>query len=38
MSRAWTPSIVPADHDQNYYLVVDHYGKLGVAFAGNRRR
>ena len=33
MARAWTPSIVPAGHDQSYYLVVDSYGKLGIAFA-----
>jgi hypothetical protein len=27
----WTPSIVPSGNDQNYYLVVNNYGKLGVA-------
>ena len=33
MARAWTPSIVPSGHDQNYYIVVSDYGKLGIAFA-----
>ena len=29
----WTPSIVPDGPDQNYYIVVNDYGKLGIAFA-----
>ena len=33
MAKAWTPSIVPNGHDQSYYLVVNDYGKLGIAFA-----
>ena len=31
--RSWTPSIVPNGHDQNFYIVVNNYGKLGPAFA-----
>jgi hypothetical protein len=34
MGRNWTPSIVPNGHDQNFYIVVNNYGKLGPAFAG----
>lgn len=30
---ASTPSIVPAGHDQNTYLVINCYGSLGSAFA-----
>jgi len=33
MSWSWTPSIVPSGHDQNFYIVVNNYGKLGPAFA-----
>jgi len=33
MRRSWTPSIVPNGHDQNFYIVVNNYGKLGPAFA-----
>jgi hypothetical protein len=33
MGRNWTPSIVPNGHDQNFYIVVNNYGKLGPAFA-----
>ena len=33
MGRNWTPSIVPSGHDQNFYIVVNNYGKLGPAFA-----
>ena len=33
MDRNWTPSIVPTDHDQNFYLVINNYGTLGPAFA-----
>lgn len=33
MPTGWTPSIVPSGHDQNYYIVVSDYGKLGIAFA-----
>jgi hypothetical protein len=33
MRRSWTPSIVPNGHDQNLYIVVNNYGKLGPAFA-----
>jgi hypothetical protein len=29
----WTPSIVPNDHDQTFYLVINNFGKLGTAFA-----
>lgn len=29
---AWTPSIVPNEHDQTVYLVVDDFGKLGRCF------
>jgi hypothetical protein len=28
----WTPSIVPAGDDQNVYLVVDDFGRLGQAW------
>jgi hypothetical protein len=28
----WTPSIVPSGDDQNVYLVVDGFGRLGRAF------
>ena len=28
----WTPSIVPSGDDQNVYLVVDDFGRLGRAF------
>jgi hypothetical protein len=33
MGRNWTPSIVPNGHDQNFYIVVNNFGKLGPAFA-----
>jgi hypothetical protein len=33
MPRSWTPSIVPNGHDQNFYLVINNYGKVGTAFA-----
>jgi hypothetical protein len=33
MPRNWTPSIVPNGHDQNVYLVINNYGKVGTAFA-----
>ena len=33
MRRSWAPSIVPNGHDQNFYIVVNNYGKLGQAFA-----
>jgi hypothetical protein len=33
MGRSWTLSIVPNGHDQNFYIVVNNYGKLGPAFA-----
>jgi hypothetical protein len=33
MGRSWTPSIMPNGHDQNFYIVVNNYGKLGPAFA-----
>jgi len=33
MGRNWTPSIMPNGHDQNFYIVVNNYGKLGPAFA-----
>jgi hypothetical protein len=33
MPRSWTPSIVPNGDDQNFYIVVNNYGKLGPAFA-----
>jgi len=32
MPRNWTPSIVPTDHDQTIYLVVNNFGLLGIAF------
>jgi hypothetical protein len=32
MRRSWTPSIVPTDHDQTIYLVVNKFGYLGTAF------
>jgi hypothetical protein len=32
MGRNWTPSIVPTDHDQTIYLVVNNFGHLGTAF------
>jgi hypothetical protein len=32
MPRSWTPSIVPADHDQTIYLVVNNFRQLGTAF------
>src|SRR5712672_1927139 len=32
MSRNWTPSIVPTDHDQTIYLVVNNFRHLGTAF------
>lgn len=31
--RNWTPSFVPNGHDQNFYLVINNYGKFGPAFA-----
>jgi hypothetical protein len=33
MRRSWTPSIVTKGDDQNFYLVINNYGKLGHAFA-----
>ena len=32
MARRWTPSVVPNIYDQNVYLVVDNFGRLGHAF------
>jgi hypothetical protein len=32
MGRNWTPSIVPTDHDQTIYLVVNNFRHLGTAF------
>ena len=32
-----SPSIVPAEHDQNVYLVLDDFGHLGPGMAGDRR-
>jgi len=32
MRRSWTPSIVPTDHDQTIYLVVNNFRHLGTAF------
>jgi aspartate/glutamate racemase len=32
MDRNWTPSIVPTDHDQTIYLVVNNFRHLGTAF------
>jgi hypothetical protein len=32
MGRNWTPSIVPTDHDQTIYLVVNNFRHLGNAF------
>jgi hypothetical protein len=32
MRRNWTPSIVPTDHDQTIYLVVNNFRHLGTAF------
>ena len=32
MSRNWIPSIVPTDHDQTIYLVVNNFRHLGTAF------
>jgi hypothetical protein len=33
MPRAgWTPSIVPKDHDQDVYLIVDDFGRNGRAW------
>jgi hypothetical protein len=29
---SWTPSIVPADDDQNVYIVVDDFGRRGRSF------
>jgi hypothetical protein len=29
---SWTPSIVPNDHDQTVYLVVDDFGRQGLSF------
>ena len=29
MRKAWTPSIVPGGTDQNIYLVMDDFGRLG---------
>jgi hypothetical protein len=33
MGRNWTPSIVPNGRDQNVYLVINNYGKVGTPFA-----
>ena len=30
--RNW-PSIVPRVHTEDYYIVVNHYGRFGAAFA-----
>jgi hypothetical protein len=32
MRRNWTPSIVPNGNDQNVYLVVDDFGRLGRSY------
>src|SRR5712675_3534162 len=32
MDQNWTPSIVPTDHDQTIYLVVNNFRHLGTAF------
>ena len=32
MRRSWTASIVPTDHNQTIYLVVNKFGYLGTAF------
>ena len=32
MRRNWTPSIVPTDHDQTIYLVVNKFGTLAPRF------
>jgi hypothetical protein len=32
MRRSWTPSIVPTEHDQTVYLVLDDFGRLGRAY------
>jgi hypothetical protein len=32
MSQNWTPSIVPTNHDQTIYLVVNNFRHLGTAF------
>jgi hypothetical protein len=32
MGSAWTPSIVPGGTDQNIYLVLDDFGRLGRAW------
>jgi len=32
MTCNWTPSIVPTDHDQTIYLVVNNFRHLGTAF------
>jgi hypothetical protein len=32
MARRWTPSVVPNIDDQNVYLVVDDFGRLGRAY------
>jgi hypothetical protein len=29
---SWIPSIVPNDHDQTVYLVVDDFGRAGLSF------
>jgi hypothetical protein len=29
----WTPSIVPNGHNKTFYLVINNYGKSGIAFA-----
>ncbi|MDB5504695.1 MAG: hypothetical protein JWR89_4597 [Tardiphaga sp.] len=29
---SWTPSIVPNDHDQTIYLVIDDFGREGLSF------
>jgi hypothetical protein len=28
----WTPTIVPNDHDQTIYLVIDDFGREGLSF------
>jgi hypothetical protein len=32
MIRRWMPSVVPNSNDQNVYLVVDDFGRLGRAY------
>jgi hypothetical protein len=32
MRRSWTPSIVPTEHDQTVYLVLDDFGRTGRSY------